>query len=73
MDPVVDVAVRQAIDLARARGGRLAAIALHGGDEVAVLAAARSALSRYGRADIEVRCDAPGGPVRVAAIEIDAW
>lgn len=71
MERGVELAVHQAVDLSRARGGRLVAIMFRGGDASSpVLEAARRVLRRFGLHDVEVTSEPCGGPVRLGAIEL---
>ena len=68
----VDLAVRHAADLARARGRSLASITLRGaGLASAVEGFARAALGRLGVSCGEVRLEVDTGAVRLESIELD--
>lgn len=68
MERAVTLAIRDALDAARARGGRLARITLLGGDDVSALA--RQVLSDLGRQEIEVDTMPGEGPPRLQSIEV---
>jgi hypothetical protein len=63
----VELAVREAIGLARMRGGKLASLTLEG--PLDVLSTAVSALLRYGAGVVEVH-RLPGTAVRLVSVEI---
>ena len=72
MENDVDLAIRHALDLAKTRGGQLAALTLRGtGVADHVHEFARAALHRAGVLDTEVRFFPGAGPVSLVSVELD--
>ena len=71
MERDVDLAVHHAADMARVRGGRLAAITLRGsGVTASVISFANATLARLGVSCSEIRFELDAGPVRLALVEL---
>lgn len=72
MKQAADHAVRQAVDLARWRGGRLVAVRLRGtGTAADVDACTHAAMRSLSIADVEVLFEPGDGPLALVSIELD--
>jgi hypothetical protein len=71
MEHDINLAIAHAVDVARARGGRLAGVTLrgHGGADV-VQQLARTAFARMGLGVVDVRVQPSEGPVSLVSVEL---
>ena len=68
MERAVQLAMRDALDLARSRGARLVRITLHGGEGADSIA--RIFLDALGLAEVELALEPTEGAVRLGAVEM---